>query len=62
MTRSQMELAIGFRGGYFNTMMDGNVVMNQPMAAVIDHHEHVQQSKGGSDGDQEIASNDTLRV
>ena len=34
--------------------------MDQAPAAVLDHHEHVQQSECGGGGNQEIAGNDPL--
>ena len=43
-----------------STRMRCDVAMDQPPAAVLDHHEDVQQPKRGGDGDQEIAGNDPL--
>jgi hypothetical protein len=43
-----------------STRMRCDVAMDQAPAAVLDHHEHVQQPKRGGDGDQEIAGNDPL--
>src|SRR5450631_249305 len=42
--------------------MRSDVAMDQAPAAVLDHHEHVQQLERGGDGDQEIAGNDPLGV
>jgi hypothetical protein len=42
--------------------MGGDIAMDQAPAAVLDHHEHVQQSKRRSDGDEEITRNDPLGV
>ena len=44
------------------TRMGCDVAMDQAPAAVLDHHEHVQQPKRGGDGDQEIAGNDPVGV
>jgi len=44
------------------TRMGGDVAMDQAPAAVLDHHEHVQQPERGSDGNKEIAGNDSLGV
>ena len=40
--------------------MGGDVAMDQTSAAVLDHHEHVEQSERGRHDEQEIAGNDAL--
>src|ERR1035438_6403768 len=42
--------------------MCGDVAMDQASAAVLTHHEHIQQSKRRGDGDEEIARYDPLGV
>ena len=42
--------------------MGGDIAMDQTAAAVLDHHEHVQQPERGGDGDEEITGNDSLGV
>jgi hypothetical protein len=42
--------------------MGGDVAMDQPPAAVLDHHEHIQQPDRGGDGNKEVAGNDSLGV
>ena len=42
--------------------MSGDVQMQQPARAVLDHHEHEEQAKGRSDGDEEIAGDDRASV
>jgi hypothetical protein len=44
------------------TRMRGGVTMNQAPAAVLDHHEHMQQPQRGGDGNKEVARNDSLGV
>src|ERR1022692_143643 len=44
------------------TWMCGDVAMDQAPAAVLNHHEHIQQSKRRGDGDEEIARYDPLGV
>src|SRR5712671_1517704 len=36
--------------------------MDQAPAAVLDHHEHIQQPERGGDGNKEVAGNDSLSV
>src|SRR5256885_11224108 len=40
--------------------MGGDVAMDQTSAAVLDYHEHVEQSERGRHDEQEIAGNDAL--
>ena len=42
--------------------MGGDIVMDQTAAAMLNHHEYVQQTECYGDGDQEIAGNDSLCV
>jgi hypothetical protein len=42
--------------------MGGDVAMDQAPAAVLDHHEHVQQPERGGGGNKEVAGNDSLRM
>ena len=44
------------------TRMRRDVAMDQTTAAMLDHHEHVQQPKRRGDGDEEIAGNESLGV
>jgi len=44
------------------TRMRYDVAMDQAATAMLDHHEHVQQSKRRGDGDEEIAGNESLGV
>src|SRR5881275_3622080 len=40
--------------------MGGDVAMDQTSAAMLDNHEHVEQSERGRHDEQEIAGNDAL--
>jgi hypothetical protein len=42
--------------------MGGDVAVNQAPAAVLDHHEHIQQAERGGDGNKEVTGNDSLGV
>ena len=42
--------------------MGGEVAMDQAPAAVLDHHEHIQQAERSCDGNKEVAGNDSLGV
>jgi hypothetical protein len=44
------------------TRMRRDVAMDKTTAAMLDHHEHVQQPKRRGDGDKEIAGNESLGV
>src|SRR5450631_3161628 len=44
------------------TRMRRDVAMDKTTAAMLDHHEHVQQPKRRGDGDKEIAGNESLRA
>src|ERR1700731_2650554 len=44
------------------TWMCGDVAMDQAPAAVLNHHEHIRQSKRRGDDDEEIARYDPLGV
>src|SRR5450631_4113028 len=41
------------------TRMRCDVAMDQAATVMLDHHEHVQQSKRCGDGDEEIAGNES---
>ena len=42
--------------------MSGDVQMQQPARAVLDHHEDEEQAKARSDRDEEIAGDDRASV
>jgi hypothetical protein len=42
--------------------MDGDVVVDQSTAAMLDYDEHIQQTKGRSHGHEEIAGDDPVSV
>ena len=44
------------------TRMRCDVAMDQTTVAMLDHHEHVQQSQRRGDGDEEIAGNESRGV
>ena len=42
--------------------MGRDVVVDQPTAAMLNDHKHIQQTKGRSYGHEEIAGNDSLSM
>ena len=48
-------------GGSKPPSMGRHVAMNQPPAAMLHHHQHIQESEGTRHGDEEVARHDRLR-